>query len=70
MQIPQSFELQRPESCKAEAILSLFIAVYWSVNTYEHLEEIVKNCLPYKKEVSSSYGAQYVDGKKFRGRKV
>jgi len=72
MQIKQIFELQRPdlESFKAEAMLSLFIAEHFSVNTCEHLEEIVKNFCDTKKEVSSSYVAQNVNEKKIVGHNV
>jgi len=52
MQITQSFEIQRPdsESCKAEAMLSLFIAENCSINTCEHVVEIAKICLLLYKE--------------------
>jgi len=50
MQITRSCRLQRPDlgNCTVEAMFSLFIAEHCSVNTSEHLEEIVKNYLSYK----------------------
>jgi len=49
-------------------MLSLFIADHCSVNTCEHLEEIVKNCqVCHTKEVICNYVAQNVDGKKIVG---
>jgi len=76
--VTQSFKLQRPdlESCRAEVMLTLFIAEHCSTRIYciktcNHLKEIVKNCVSYKKnEASWSYVAQNFDWKKIVGRKM
>jgi len=65
--VTQSFKLHktRLESCRAEAMLRLFIAQYFSthyIKTCNHLKEIVTKCVSYKKnEVSCSCVAQNID---------
>jgi len=61
--VTQTFELQRPdlESCRAEAMLRLFIAErcfyrvdhhesFYCMKTCNHLKEMVMNCVSYKKQ--------------------
>jgi len=62
MHVTESFQLRRPdlESCRVEAMLSLFIAERCSINTCDNLKDIVINCHT-KKEVSYSYFAQNVE---------
>jgi len=52
--VTQSFKLQKPdsESCRAKAMLRLFIAEHCStycIKTCNHMKEIVKNCVSYKR---------------------
>jgi len=65
--VAQSFKLQRPdlESSRAEAVFRLFITEHCStycIKTCNHLKDIVKNCVSYKKnEVSCRYVVQNID---------
>jgi len=46
------------------------IVLFYCINTCDHLKEIVTACqLSYKKEVSCTCAAQYVDGEKIVGQK-